>query len=189
MTKKSEIPFGAPSSPNIELFELQLSQILADLRSSNKHIKGKSLELLAIYLTHLIDLDFNGWLLRSTDSKGIEVGIIAHDRHAPSNCWQIQCRNSSQVDMEEIATAVGRSVFFKPNVVLSVTTGAFTSQARYYATRVMQLTNFQILLMDAQDLEAIAADEKVIENIIRREAERVKVAKQPQLTSTWVAYV
>jgi site-specific DNA-methyltransferase (cytosine-N4-specific) len=193
VTKKSEIPFGATTENSglipQEPFRQSLSQILDDLKSSNKHVKGKALEMLAIYLIHLIDLDFKGWLLRSADSNGIEVEMIADDRLVPFNRWQIQCRNASRVDMGEIATAVGRSVFFKPNVVLSVTTGSYTSQARYYATRAMQLTSLQILLMDGQDLEAMAADEKMIESIIRREAEQIKAAKQPQLTSTWVAYV
>ena len=38
-----------------ELFERPLSQILADLKSDDKHVKGRALELLAIYLARLID--------------------------------------------------------------------------------------------------------------------------------------
>ena len=107
--------------------------------------------------------------MRSADLNGIEVGIIANDWRVPFNRWQIQCRNVGQTDMGDIATAVGRSISFKPNVLLAATTGRFTQQARYYANRAMQLTSFQILLVDTSDLRAIASDETAIENLLRRE--------------------
>jgi hypothetical protein len=172
-----------------EVFERPLAHILADLKSPNKHVKGKALELLAIYLTRLIDLDFKGWLLRSVDLDGIEVGILANDWRVPFNRWQIQCRNVGCTDMGDIATAVGRSISFKPNVLLSVTTGRFTQQARYYANRAMQLTNFQMLLVDTSDLRAIASDEKAIESILRREAGQVKAAKASQMASLYTPSV
>ncbi len=197
MTKKSEIPSpkfhqeipepilatAAEKAGLIpkEIFELPLAQILTELESSNKHVRGRALELLAIHFTRLIDLDFKGWLLRSADSNGIEVGIVANDRQVPFNRWQIQCRNARQTDMGEIATAVGRSVSFRPNVLLSVTTGRFMQQARYYATRAMQLTNFQILLIDAQDLMAIANGKATIRSILSRETGQVKSAKELQV--------
>ena len=169
-----------------EVFEIPLAHILTDLKSSNKHVKGKALELLAIYLTRLIDLDYKGWLLRGADLNGTEVGIMANDWRVPFNRWQIQCRNVGRTDMGDIATAVGRSISFKPNVLLSVTTGLFTQQARYYANRAMQLTNFQILLVDACDLTDIAGDEKAIENTLRREVEQTKAAKASQVASLHV---
>ena len=59
-----------------ELFERPLSQILADLKSDDKHVKGRALELLAIYLARLIDLEFKGWRVRSADTGGAEVDVI-----------------------------------------------------------------------------------------------------------------
>lgn len=168
-----------------EIFERPLSRILADLKSPSKHVKGKALELLTIYLTRLIDLDFKGWLLKSADSNGIEVGIMANDRCVPFNRWQIQCRNVSQMDMGDIATAVGRSISFKPTVLLSVTTGHFTRQARYYATRAMQLTNFQVLLVDGCDLRALASGERVIDGVLSRETRQAIFAKDSQVTSLY----
>jgi hypothetical protein len=105
---------------------------------------------------------------------------VANDRRVPFNRWQIQCRNAYQTDMEDIAAAVGRSVSFKPNIVLSVTTGHFARQARYYATKAMQLTNFQILLIDAHDLKTIASDERAIKSILSRETGQARAAKELQ---------
>ena len=168
-----------------EIFERSLSQILADLKSPGKHVKGRALELLTTYLTRLIDLDFRGWLLKSADLDGVEIGIVADDRRVPFNRWQIQCRNVSQMDMGDIATAVGRSISFKPTVLLSVTTGYFTQRARYYATRAMQLTNLQIILVEACDLRAMVSDEKTIESILRREVGQAQVAKGLQVASLY----
>lgn len=114
-------------------------------------------------------------------STGIEVEIVADDRWMPFNRWQIQCRNVHQTGMEDIATAVGRSVSFKPTILLSVTTGCFTQQARDYTTRAMQLTNLQILLIDADDLRAIASDESVIKHILSRETGPARAAKELQI--------
>jgi len=202
--KKSEIPFGAQFSPSqvnlprlsqiihddagdrtgiTEVIdsELPLSQILANLKLPDKHVRGKALERLGIYFTRLIDLDFKGWLMRSVDSNGGEIEIVANDRSVPFNRWQIQCRNVSQTGMGDIATAVGRGISFKPNVLLSLTTGHFTQQARYYATKAMQFTNLQILLVDAPDLSTIASNSKAIKGILNRETEQARNAKEPQI--------
>jgi site-specific DNA-methyltransferase (cytosine-N4-specific) len=178
MLKRSEIPLPKFHQ---ETPDPSLSQILTDLRSSDKHAKGKALELLAIRLTHLLDLDFKGWLLRSAVSNSIEVGIVADERQGPFNRWLIQCRDARQMDMGDIATAVGRSVSFRPNVVLSVTSGHFTQQARYYVTKAMQLTNLHFVLIDVHDLKAIAADEAMIKSILGRETEQAKPVKELQL--------
>lgn len=50
MTRKSEIPL---SEFHQETSELSLSKILAELKSPNRHPKGRALELLAIRLTRL----------------------------------------------------------------------------------------------------------------------------------------
>ncbi len=202
MTKKSEIPSpkfhqgllnpipaaGAEKAVLIlkQVFECPLSQILTELKSPDKHVKGRALELLAIHLAHLIDLDCKGWLLRSADSNGIEVGFVANDRQVPFNRWQIQCRNTRQVGMGDIATAVGYSVSFKPNVLLSVTTGRFTQQARSYATKAMQLTNLQILLIDTHDLNTITSGERAIKDILSRETGRARTAKELQVEPIYV---
>jgi restriction endonuclease Mrr len=99
----------------------------------------------------------------------------------PFNRWQFQCRNADLVDMGEIATTIGRSVSYRPNVVLSVATGHFTPRARNYASRAMQLTSFQLVLVDGDDLRALAEDEGMIGSILERETERARIAKYPQL--------
>jgi hypothetical protein len=129
----------------------------------------------------LIDLDFQGWLLKSNNSNSIEVVIAANDKRVPFNRWLIQCRHARQVDMGIIAAAVGRSIAFKPNILLSVTTGHFTQQAHYYVTRAMQLTNLQILLIDTHDLEALVHDETAIGDILGRETKRAKSTKELQM--------
>lgn len=176
--KKSEIP-----SPEFhqEIFGSPLSQTLVDLKSPSKCDRGRALKLLAIHFTRLIDLDFKGWLLKSADSSSIEVVMVANDKRVPFNRWLIQCRNACQTDMGEIATAVGRSISFKPNILLSVTTGCFTQQACHYVTRAMQLTHLQILLIDTHDLRAIVNDETTIRSILGRETEQAKSTKELQI--------
>jgi len=172
---------GTSSAMYQKASEFPLSQTLTALKSSNKRVKRRALEFLAFHFVWSIDLDFKGWFLRSADSNDIEVGIVADDSRMSFARWLIQCRNAHQTDMGEIATAVGRSVSFKPNVLLSVTNGHFTQQVRHYATRVMQLTNFRILLIDACDLNSIVNGEATIKSILSRETEQIRAAKELQV--------
>jgi hypothetical protein len=164
-----------------ETLERSLFQILTELESPSKQTRGRALELLMIHFIRLMDLDFEAWLLRSTDSEGIEVEALANGRQMPFSRWLIQCRNTHQMDTGDIATAVGRSVPFKPTIILSVTNGYFTHQARHYASRTMQLTSLQVLLIDATDLRTIANDEMAIESMLNREMEQVSANKQLQV--------
>jgi hypothetical protein len=179
MVKKIEIP---PSEFLPDISETALSQILIDLKSPDKQDRERTLELLAIHIVHLIDLDVKGWLLRSIDSNGTEVVVVANDRRVPFNRWLIQCRNAYQTSMEDIATAVGRSISFKPNILLSVTSGGFTKKAYDYVTRVMQLTNLQILMIDVHDLKAMANSEVTISDILSYQTEQAKSTKELQIT-------
>jgi site-specific DNA-methyltransferase (cytosine-N4-specific) len=132
-----------------ELFERPLSQILSDLRSPNKHTKGQALELLAIYLTRLIDLDFKGWRRRSADTGGAEVDVIVEGARLIFSRWQIQAKNSPIVRLDDIAKEVGLSLtFIYSNVVMIVTTGEFTKNAYSYANHVMKTCNLNVILLN-----------------------------------------
>ncbi len=87
-----------------QLFEQPLAEILRDLKSSNKHVKGKALELLAIHVMRLLDLDFESWLARSVDTEATEVQLLATSSELVFNCWQIHCKDAAIVTLEDIAT-------------------------------------------------------------------------------------
>jgi len=162
-----------------EVFELPLAQILADLKSPNRHVKGKALELLAIYLTRLIDLDFKGWRTRSADTGGAEVDVIVEGARLIFSRWQIQAKNTRIVRLDDVAKEVGLSLtFIYSNVVMIVTTGDFTRDAYSYAQHVMKTCNLNVILLNGSELERISRDPTDIAVILNSKAEQAMKVKE-----------
>lgn len=156
-----------------ELFERPLSAILDDLKSPDKYAKGKALELLAIYFTRLLDLDFKGWRLRSADTGGAEVDVIVEGARLMFSRWQIQAKNTHTVRLADVAKEVGLALtFIYSNVVMLVTTGKFTEGAYKYANRVMETSNLNVILIHGSELAEIAQDPTRIIAILNYKAER-----------------
>jgi hypothetical protein len=62
-----------------------------------------------------------------------------------------------------------------------VTVGRFTQRAHHYATKAMQLTDFQVYLMNSHDLRTIASEERTLKDILRRQAWQARTAKGIQV--------
>ncbi len=162
-----------------QLFEQPLTQILTDLKSSDKYIKGKALELLAIYFTRLIDLDFKGWRTRSADTGGAEVDAIVEGTRLIFSRWQIQAKNTASVRLDEVAKEVGLALtFIYSNVVMMVTTGDFTQDAYAYANHVMKTSNLNIILLNGRELEHIAHEPTEIVTILNSKAKHAMQVKE-----------
>jgi len=162
-----------------EIFELPLSQILTDLKSSNKYVKGRALELLAIYLSRLIDLDFKGWRTRSADTGGAEVDVIVEGARLIFSRWQIQAKNTRVVRLDDVAKEVGLSLtFIYSNVVMIVTTGDFTKDAHNYAQHVMKTCNLNVILLNGSELERVSRDPTNIVAILNSKAEQAMKVKE-----------
>ncbi len=162
-----------------EIFEQPLSQILIDLRSNDKHVKGKALELLAIYFARLIDLDFKGWRIRSADTGGAEVDVIVEGARLIFSRWQIQAKNTKIVRLDDVAKEVGLSItFIYSNVVMLVTTGDFTKDAYDYAHHVMKTCNLNVILLNGTELEYISRDVTNIVSVLNRKAEQAMALKE-----------
>ncbi len=162
-----------------EVFERPLSQILADLKSPDKHTKGQALELLAIYLTRLLDLDFKGWRTRSAETGGAEVDVIVEGARLIFSRWQIQAKNTATVRLDDVAREVGLSLtFIYSNVVMLVTTGDFTRDAYGYANHVMRTSNLNVILLNGSELNRISRDPTEIVAILNSKAERAMKIKE-----------
>jgi site-specific DNA-methyltransferase (cytosine-N4-specific) len=164
-----------------ELFEQPLSQILADLNSDDTHVKGKALELLVIYLTRLLDLEFKGWRESSKATGGAEVDAIVEGARLIFSRWQVQAKNTAVVDLADVAKEVGLALpVLYSNVVLVVTTGDFTANARAYAEDVMRNSSLNIILLRGAELEQISQDPTDIVPILNGKAEHVMRLKERQ---------
>ncbi len=155
-----------------------LVEILEELHSADKHLKGLALEALAFYLMRLIDLKYVATRLRGEATGGAEVDLIFEGARLIFSRWQIQCKNTKSVSLDDIAKEVGLTFQLKSNVVMIVSTGTIGTEARKYAQSVISNTNLNIILLDSTDLQRIIKNPTYIVDVLNREATRAMEIKR-----------
>jgi site-specific DNA-methyltransferase (cytosine-N4-specific) len=160
--------------------------VVSDLDHPDKHIKGKALELLAIWMIRLTSLRFTKWRKRDYETGQGEVDVLAASDRFVYHRWQIQCKNTKRVDVEVLAKEVGMTFVTGSDVVMIVTTGEFTRDAFQYAYRMMEVSRYYLVLIQKEDIEAIKEDRTNIIKILDRRARRVFAKKELGLTDNAV---
>lgn len=163
------------------LIRMRFDQILADLKSDSRHTKGLALEALAFHLGRILMLDFVQWRLRSSQTGGAELDVIMENRNLVFSRWQIQCKNSSQASLDDIAKEVGLAQVIKSNVILIVTTGRIGTAAIRFAQSAMRETNLYVAMLNGKDLERISRSKADIVEILSQQAEGAMKLKRPQI--------
>lgn len=164
-----------------KLIRMHYDDILVGLESDNINTKGLALEALAFYLGRLIGLDFVQWRMRSKETGGAELDVIMEGANLIFSRWQIQCKNSSQASLEDIAKELGLAQIIRTNVIMIVTTGRIGDKARAFAERIMRDTNHQVILLHKIHLQRIKADPTTISDILRSQSEKAMVLKRNQI--------
>ncbi|MBI4321316.1 MAG: restriction endonuclease [Chloroflexi bacterium] len=160
----------------LPLLRRTLGDIIAALNAADKYQRGLALEALAFRLMRLVDLDYVATRLRGTVTGGAEVDVIVQSARFMFSRWQIQCKNvQGGVSLDDVATQVGLTYVLNTKVVLVVSAGAVTPQARRYAKQVMDGTGLQIALLARDDLDLIATNPAAIVDVLVREARNVLV--------------
>lgn len=163
----------------------RFEDVISELDNSDKHIKGKALELLAIWMIRLTSLRFTSWRLRSDKSTGGgEVDVLAASDRFVYSRWQIQCKNTKKVDIDVLAKEVGMTFVTGADVIMIVTTGEFTRDAFRYASRMMDVSRYYMILLQREDLEAIMKDKTNIIKILDKQARKVFAKKELQMSDS-----
>ncbi len=182
LSEKGRIEILAPIIENLahisELTTIEINQsfedVVKDLASDDRHIKGKALEIFAVWIIRLLGLRFTGWRMMSYQSTGGgEVDVMAASDKIIYNRWQIQCKNmKSPVNIEVIAKEVGMTFLTKADVVMVITTSTFTSTAVNYANLVSDNSRYYVVLLEREDVERIVEDRTLIVDILNYKARR-----------------
>jgi hypothetical protein len=168
--------------PNLRpLLRKSLAEILKDIEAKERHIKGLALEALAFYLMRLIDLQYIATRLRGQVTGGAEVDLIFEGTRLLFSRWQIQCKNTKHVALDDVAKEVGLTFQLKSNVVMVVSTGAIGPEAKKYSSHVMRNSNIDIVLIDRNDLENIKINPSYISDVMTREAKRAMKIKKLEI--------
>ena len=161
-----------------ELLQKPLADILEELNSKNTYIAGLALEALAFKLMGILDMKFMFTRLRGEQTGGAEVDLVFESDRLVYSRWQIQCKNTKTVSLDPVAKEVGLTHFLKSNVVVVVTTGRFSSEARKYSDAVMKDSNLAIVLIDGDDIRKVSESPEKIIDIFNKSASRTMEIKK-----------
>lgn len=163
------------------LLRKPLQEIRADLEVESRHARGLALEALAFKLMRLIALSYVATRLRGVMTGGAEVDLIFESSRLVFSRWQVQCKNTARVALDDVAKEVGLTHFLKSNAVVMVSTGTIGKEARRYANKVMTDSNLCIIMVDGQDLDSIQARPATIVDVLNREAGHAMDLKKLEL--------
>jgi site-specific DNA-methyltransferase (cytosine-N4-specific) len=182
LSEKGRIEILRPIIENLahitELTTTEIDQpfedVVANLASEDKHVKGKALEIFAVWIIRLLGLRFTEWRMQSYQSTGGgEVDVMAASDKIVYNRWQIQCKNmKAPVHIEVIAKEVGMTFMTKADIVMVITTSTFTSAAVNYANLVSDNSRYYVILLEGEDIDRIVADRTLIVDILNYQARR-----------------
>jgi len=166
-----------------------LPTILLDLESDDTHVKGMALELLALRLATFLDLKFRKWRLRHSEKTGgAEVDLIVEGSRLIFTRWQIQCKNTQAVALDDLAKEVGLALLLKSQVVMLVTTGRFASSVSTHARRVNESTALQVVLIDGVVLKTMVSGARAapgaLVDVLNKQARETLRQKSSQIEDT-----
>lgn len=166
----------------IALLTKPLAHILSELDSFDRHIAGLALEALAFKLMRILGMEYVATRLRNISATGgAEVDLIFHSVRLVYSRWQVQCKNTARVSLDDVAKEVGLTHFLKSNVIVMVSTGDIASDARRYANKIMQDSNLCVVMIDRPDLDAIRENPVHIIDAFKREAHNAMTLKKIDL--------
>lgn len=165
----------------LALLRTPLSTILEEMQDENRYTAGLALEALAFKIMRLLDMTYVATRLRANQTGGAEVDLVFESARLVFSRWQIQCKNTARVSLDDVAKEVGLTRFLKSNVIVIVTTGDIGSEARRYANKIMADENLAIVMLDGNDLSAISESPSDIVRAFQREAQHAMNLKKLEL--------
>ena len=163
------------------LLRTSLSTILKEMKGKDRYRAGLALEALAFKIMRLLDMTYVATRLRANQTGGAEVDLVFESARLVFFRWQIQCKNTSRVSLDDVAKEVGLTHFLKGNVIVIVTTGEISNDARRYANKIMADSNLAIVMLDDRDLIEISKQPAEILRSFEREARHAMNLKKLDL--------
>jgi site-specific DNA-methyltransferase (cytosine-N4-specific) len=165
----------------LDLLRKPLAEILAEIDSEDRYVGGLALEALAFKLMRLLDMGYVATRLRGQSTGGAEVDLVFESSRLVFSRWQVQCKNTARVSLDDVAKEVGLTHFLKSNVIVMVSTGDIGPEARRYANKIMSDSNLCIVMIDRTDLDTIRGNPVHIVDAFNREARHAMTLKRLDL--------
>lgn len=155
--------------------QIPVAELVERMASPDKDVKGRGLELFALRLLLRLGLSEIRWRPRpkwAEEIDGSAVGYVpVHMR------WQVQCKNTKTLNVDDAAKEVGLAVRNRSTIIVLVTTGDFSRPAEEFITDVVRHSPYTVLCLNRKDVERLAQKEEALSDILQREAERAHVLR------------
>ncbi len=165
----------------LDLLRKPLAEILVEIESEDRYIGGLALEALAFKLMRLLDMTYVATRLRAQATGGAEVDLVFESARLVFSRWQVQCKNTARVSLDDVAKEVGLTHFLKSNVIVIVSTGDIGPEARRYANKIMTDSNLCLVMIDRSDLGNIRHNPVHVVDVFSREAHHAMTLKKIEL--------
>lgn len=135
------------------LLNTPLETIYADLGSADTYKKGIALELLALRIVIHLGLHPKGFRLRSQQTGGSEVDLVADGAHLHFSRWVLQCKNTADVHLSALDKEIGMAVRTRAHVIVLVTTGRFSRAVEEAARELARDGHLQVVQINGETLK------------------------------------
>jgi site-specific DNA-methyltransferase (cytosine-N4-specific) len=178
-TKKLEVDLVVPFIKQLEkqtdpkltgLLIKSIPDILKEMQSTDTYVSGLALEALAFKLLRILGMEYLTTRLRAESTGGSEVDLLFHNARLVYSRWQVQCKNTSHVTLDQVAKEIGLVQVTYANVIVVISTGKISASARKLANRTMKQTNLCIVFVDGDDIAKISSNPSAIVDVFDREA-------------------
>ena len=159
------------------LLRKPLAEIRREMLSGDRHVRGLALEALACKLMRLIDMTYVATRLRGSVTGGAEVDLIFESARLVFSRWQVQCKNTARVSLDDVAKEVGLTHLLHSNVIVMVSTGTIGGEARRYANKIMADSSLCIVMIDGADLSRIETRPAAVVDVFNRESRHAMALK------------
>ena len=155
-----------------------IPEILKKIKSKDRYVSGIALEALAFKILRIVGLDYLSTRLRAEATGGSEVDLIFHTSRLTYSRWQVQCKNTAHVSLDQVAKEVGLTQMLYSNVIVIMTTGNASDDAHKFANHIMKNSNLCIVFIESNDIKKISEDPLNIIDVFDREANNAMQLKK-----------
>ncbi len=158
-------------------YQKTLAELREEIDSEDTYVKGVALEAFAIKMMNILGLEFVSTRLKGSATAGAEVDVIFESTRLLYSRWQVQCKNTPRVSVDQVAKEVGLSHVLNTNAIVIMTTGIISENARQYAVQIMKQTNLCIIMVEGKDIQNIIENPVSIMDVFNRESLAAKHIK------------
>jgi hypothetical protein len=160
-----------------EAFTLTFKQLLKATETTNKDKKGRALEHLAARIC--LKLDLRNMEIRKLSDYEIDVRAEGH--RPIFQKWVMQCKaTKTALGPATVLREYGIAKLENIPIIAFVVTSTVSDRARSVADQIMRQSNKVVIFFELRDLEAIAADENALYEILAKQSDHARKVKLSQ---------